>query len=139
MPNSCVLVLLLLRFQMWWHHFSFLFFPNIHGCPLIHLSACLSVCVSSADININSPPTNPTCKKKKAQNKIRSGCVFMQKLPQGLCCCVKKQKTKLETLAGLDLDGDFFIPVLSAAICCCVALSSYDAQSQYGLTSSLGY
>lgn len=58
----------------------------------------------------------------------------MQKLPQSLCFCGEKKQ--LETLAGVDLDGDFFIPVLSAAICCCVALSSYDAQSQYGLTSS---
>lgn len=123
MPNFCVLVSLLLCFQMWWHHFFFL----IYTILLIHLSACLSVCVSSADININSPPTNPTCKKQSTkQDQV------------GLCLHAKTT-TKFvfqKTLAGLDLDGDFFIPVLSAAMCCCVTLSSYDAQSQYGLTSS---
>lgn len=34
---------------------------------------------------------------------------FMQKLPKGLCVIENPR-------AGLDLDGDFFIPVLSAAI-----------------------
>lgn len=57
---------------------------------------------------------------------------FMQKLPKGLCVIQKPR-------AGLDLDGDFLYSCLVCCYCCCVALSRYDAQSQYGLTSSQRY
>lgn len=89
-----------------------------YSFPLIYLSACLSVCVSSADININSPSTKPLHAKKNNNQP--------QKHQVGLCHHAKTTRSfvflsfyknwRQRTTAGLDLDGDFFIPVLSAAI-----------------------
>lgn len=89
----------------------------------------LSVSVSSADFNIKSPSSNPTCKNYQHQVRLCHPPPFMQKLPKGLNVIEKPR-------AGLDLDGGFPYSCLVCCYCCFVALSRYDAQSQYGLTSS---
>jgi len=68
-----------------------------------------SVSVSFADFNTNSPSSNPTCKNYQKSGWDASS-LFMQKLPKGLLCHLEAFR------AGLDLDGDYFIPVLSAVI-----------------------
>lgn len=96
-------------FQLWWHIYIFLFSSNIY---LYICLSVLSVSVSSADFNMNSPSSNPTCKNYQHHVGLCHP-PFMQKLPKGLCVIYKKKKKKISR-AGLDLDGDFFIPFLSA-------------------------
>lgn len=84
---------------------KYCFLLSFQFCPS-NISVCLSV--FSADFNIDSPSLNPTC--KNYQHHV------------GLChprTCKNYQKSSvcyLENQNGFDLDGDFFIPVLSAVI-----------------------